>query len=193
MMDGNYLTDPLVFLIQVVFGLYTLVVMLRFLLQLVRADFYNPLSQFVVKVTSPLLRPLRKVIPGLGGLDLSSLLLAWLVKSVELLLIYLVSGFGLLVVQALVLAIPELLALTINIFLFSILILVVLSWISPVGHNPAVSLLSDLTAPIMEPVRRRMPPMGGLDLSPMVVMVGLILLKMLLVPPLEALARQLAA
>ncbi|MFM1892677.1 MAG: hypothetical protein RLZ44_1754 [Pseudomonadota bacterium] len=192
-MDGNYLTDPLVFLIQVVFGLYTLVVMLRFLLQLVRADFYNPLSQFVVKVTSPLLRPLRKVIPGLGGLDLSSLLLAWLVKSVELLLIYLVSGFGLLVAQALVLAIPELLALTINIFLFSILILVVLSWISPVGHNPAVSLLSDLTAPIMEPVRRRMPPMGGLDLSPMVVMVGLILLKMLLVPPLEALARQLAA
>lgn len=192
-MDGNYLTDPLVFLIQVVFGLYTLVVMLRFLLQLVRADFYNPLSQFVVKVTSPLLRPLRKVIPGLGGLDLSSLFLAWLVKSVELLLIYLVSGFGLLVVQALVLAIPELLELTINIFLFSILILVVLSWISPVGHNPAVSLLSDLTAPIMEPVRRRMPPMGGLDLSPMVVMVGLILLKMLLVPPLEALARQLVA
>jgi YggT family protein len=193
MMDSNYLTDPLVFLIQVVFGLYTLVVMLRFLLQLVRADFYNPLSQFVVKVTSPVLRPLRKVVPGLGGLDVSSLLLAWLVKSVELLLIYLVSGFGLLVLQALVLAIPELLALTINIFLFGILILVILSWVSPVGHNPAVSLLSDLTGPIMDPVRRRMPPMGGLDLSPMVVMVGLILLKMLLVPPLESLARQIAA
>lgn len=192
-MGSNYLTDPAVFLIQVVFGLFALIVMLRFLLQLMRADFYNPLSQFVVKATSPVLRPLRRVIPGVGGIDVSSLLLAWLVKTVELLLIYLVSGFGFLILQSLVLAIPELIALTINIFLFSILVLVILSWVSPSGHNPAYSLLHDLTAPLLTPVRDRLPPMGGLDLSPMVVMVGLVLLKMLLLPPLEALARQIVA
>jgi len=192
-MGSDYLSDPLVFLIQVVFGLYTLIVALRFLLQLVRADFYNPLSQFIVKATSPLLKPLRRVIPGFGGVDLSSLILAWLLKTVELLLIYLAKGFGLLLVPSLAVAIPELATLFINIYLFGILILVILSWVAPGGGNPAVILLYQLTAPLLEPVRRRMPEMGGLDLSPMVVMVGLVLLKMLLVPPLEVLARQLAA
>jgi YggT family protein len=191
-MDSGYLSDPVVFLIQVVFGLYTLIVVLRFLLQLVRADFYNPLSQFIVKATSPVLTPLRRVIPGVGGLDVSSLLLAWLLKTVELLLTYLVKGFGLLIGPALALAIPELVALVINIYLFGILILVILSWVAPGGGNPALILLYQLTAPLLEPVRRRMPDMGGLDLSPMVVMVGLVLLKMLLVPPLEGLARALA-
>jgi YggT family protein len=192
MMDSGYLSDPVVFLIQVVFGLYTLIVVLRFLLQLVRADFYNPLSQFIVKATSPVLTPLRRVIPGVGGLDVSSLLLAWLLKTVELLLTYLVKGFGFLIGPALALAIPELVTLVINIYLFGILILVILSWVAPGGGNPALILLYQLTAPLLEPVRRRMPEMGGLDLSPMVVMVGLVLLKMLLVPPLEGLARALA-
>jgi len=192
-MGSDYLSDPLVFLIQVVFGLYTLIVALRFLLQLVRADFYNPLSQFIVKATSPLLKPLRRVIPGVGGIDLSSLILAWLLKTFELMLIYLTKGFGLLLVPSLALAIPELVTLFINTYLFGILILVILSWVAPGGGNPAVILLYQLTAPLLEPVRRRMPEMGGLDLSPMVVMVGLVLLKMLLVPPLEVLARQLAA
>lgn len=190
-MDGGYLTNPAVFLIQVVFGLYALIVMLRFLLQLVRADFYNPLSQFVVKATSPALRPLRKFVPGLGGVDLSALLLAWLVKAAELLLIYLVSGFGLPILRSLALAIPGLIGLTINIYLFGILILVVLSWVNPGNRNPVVELIGDLTRPVLEPVRRSLPPMGGLDLSPMLVMVGLVLLQMLLLPPLEALARQL--
>ncbi|MEJ2575907.1 MAG: YggT family protein [Gammaproteobacteria bacterium] len=192
-MGSDYLSDPLVFLIQVVFGVYTLLVVLRFLLQLVRADFYNPLSQFIVKATTPALKPLRRVIPGVGGVDLSSLLLAWLLKTVEFLLIYLVKGFGFLLLPSLVVAIPELVTLVINIFLFGILILVILSWVAPGGGNPAVLLLYQLTGPLLEPVRRRMPEMGGLDLSPMVVMVGLVLLKMLLVPPLETLARQLAA
>ena len=192
-MDSSYMTNPIVFLVQVVFGIYTLIVLLRFLLQLVRADFYNPLSQFIVKATTPVLRPLRRYVPGIGGIDMSSLLLAWMLKTIELALIYLVSGLGFLLLQSIVLAIPELIALTINIFLFSILILVILSWVNPGGHNPAASLLYDLTSPLLTPVRRRMPNTGGLDLSPMVVMVALILLKMLIIPPLEVIASHIVA
>ncbi len=191
-MDSNYFTNPLVFLIQVIFELYLLVVMLRFLLQLFRADFYNPVSQFIVKATGPVLKPLRKVIPGFGGIDFSSLVLAWIIKSVELFLILLISGKGVMLAYPILQAIPGLLELVLNIFLFSILIIVILSWVSPGGYNPAIGLLQSLTEPVMRPVRRMLPPMGGLDLSPMAVMIALVLLKMLLLPPLEAIARQLA-
>jgi YggT family protein len=184
-MDSNYLITPLVFLIQVLFGAYTLVVMLRFLLQYVRADFYNPLSQFIVKVTSPVLHPLRRVIPSVGKMDVSSLVFAWLLKAVELILILLVMGHGLNLIGPLLWAIPELVMLTINIFLFSILILVIASWVAPGNYNPALSLLGSLTDPIMRPARRLIPPISGLDLSPMVVIIGLYLLEMLLIPPLR--------
>lgn len=186
-MDGNYLSNPLIFLVQVVFGLYALVVMLRFLLQLVRADFYNPLSQFIVKATTPVLNPLRRIIPGVGGKDVASLVLAWLVLAVQMLLILLIGGKGFAPVAALLLAVPELLELAINIFLYSILIMVVISWINPTGHNPAMSLLYSLTEPVMRPARRLIQPIGGIDLSPMLVMIGLVLLKMLLIPPVKAL------
>jgi YggT family protein len=187
MMGGSYLTNPLVFLIQVVFGAYILVVMLRFLLQWARADFYNPLSQFVVKATTPVLRPLRRIIPGVGGLDIASLFLMWILKSIELGLITAIAGINLNPLGALVWSLPELLALLINVYLVAILIQVVLSWVSPGGYNPAAALIHTLTAPLMRPAQRLIPPISGLDLSPMLVMVGLALLKMLLLPPLQML------
>ena len=82
-MGGDYLTQPAVFLVQVLFGLYATLVVLRFLLQLMRADFYNPVSQFIVRATKPLLNPLRRVIPGVSGMDIASLVLAWLVLGVQ--------------------------------------------------------------------------------------------------------------
>ena len=93
-MDSNYLTNPAVFLIQTLFGLYILLVVLRFLLQTTRADFYNPISQFIVKATAPVLKPLRRLIPGFAGVDLSSLVLAWLLKSLELMLVLSLAGVG---------------------------------------------------------------------------------------------------
>jgi YggT family protein len=191
-MDSSYFTNPLVFLVQVMFELYLLIVMLRFLLQLVRADFYNPVSQFIVKATGPVLTPLRRLVPAFGGMDTSSLLLAWVIKSVELFLIILISGKGTMLLYPIMLAIPGLLELTINIFLFSILILVILSWVSPGSYNPAIGLLNSLTEPVMRPARRIIPPMGGLDLSPMAVLIGLSLLQMLIIPPLEHVARMIA-
>jgi len=190
-MESSYFTNPLVFLVQVLFGLYAVIVMLRFLLQLVRADFYNPLSQFIVKATTPVLNPLRRVIPGVGGRDIASLVLAWLVLGIELLLVFLISGQGLQILASLLLAVPKLVELTINIFLFSILIQVILSWVNPGAHNPAVSVIHSLTEPLLAPARRWIPPMGGLDLSPMAVMIGLVLLEMLLIPPLQKLVLSL--
>lgn len=186
-MSGSYLTNPIVFLIQTLFGLYILAVLLRFLLQLARADFYNPISQFLVKATNPPLKLMRRIIPGLGGIDLASLVLAWLLKSIEILLILLVSGSAANLIAPLLWALPELVELVINIYFFGILIQVILSWVSPGNYNPAVALLHSLTAPVLRPAQKILPPMGGLDLSPMLVMIGLVLLKMLLLPPLRGL------
>ena len=185
-MDNSYLTNPAVFLIQTIFGLYVLVVVLRFLLQVTRADFYNPVSQFVVKVTSPVLRPLRRIIPGVAGIDLASLVLAWLLKSLELMLVVTVVGAGG-ALGALLWAIPELVDLVINILLVAIFVQVVLSWVNPGGYNPAAQLLDALTQPLLRPARTLLPAIGGLDLSPMLVVIGLVLLKMLLLPPLKLL------
>ncbi len=189
-MGDSYLTQPAVFLVQVLFGLYAALIVLRFLLQLVRADFYNPLSQFIVRATKPLLNPLRRFIPGVSGMDMAALVLAWFVLAVEQLAILGLAGVGLQPLAAALLAIPELISLIINIFLFAVLIQVIISWINPGSYNPAISLIHSLTEPMLGSVRRRMPEMGGLDLSPMVVMVGLVVLEMLLVPPLKDLIAQ---
>ena len=186
-MGDSYLTNPLVFLIQVIFGAYIMVVMLRFLLQLVKADFYNPVSQFVIKVTSPPLRPLRRIIPGIGGVDVSSIVLMWMLKSLELALIMVIGGLGTSLLPALAWSIPELISLFINVFLFAILIQVIISWVNPGGYNPIIGLLNSITEPLLGPARRIVPPISGLDLSPMLVMIGLMLLKMLLLPPLQSL------
>ncbi|MCU7891800.1 MAG: YggT family protein [Candidatus Thiodiazotropha sp. (ex Ustalcina ferruginea)] len=186
-MDSNYLTNPLVFLVQTLFGLYILAVLLRFLLQLARADFYNPISQFLVKVTNPPLKILRRIIPGIGGIDLSSIILAWLLKAIEILLILVISGSAVNLLGPIVWALPELVELMINIYLFAILIQVILSWVSPGSYNPASALLYSITGPVMRPAQKLLPPTGGIDLSPMLVMIGLVLLKMLLLPPLRGL------
>ncbi len=190
-MGSNYLTDPLAFLIQVIFDLMILVVMLRFILQLVRANFYNPISQFAVKMTTPLLRPLRRVIPGAGGIDIASIVLMILLKSLELILIMLVSGSGVQPLAAVAIALPELISLAINFFLIAILIQVVLSWVNPGSYSPATELIHSITSPLLRPAQRLIPPIGGIDLSPMAVLVGLQLLKMLVIPPLQMLTASL--
>jgi YggT family protein len=184
-MSSSYLTDPLVFLIQTLVGLYVAIVMLRFLLQVTQADFYNPISQFIVKVTTPMLRPVRQLIPGYGGLDLSSLVLAWLLKTAELAVVALIVGLDRSLLGAFLWSLPALASLTINIFLIAIIVRVILSWVNPDPYHPIAGLLDRLTEPLMRPAQRLMPPIGGLDLSPMLVMIGLVLVEMLLIPPLK--------
>jgi YggT family protein len=183
-MGSSYFTNPLEFLISTLIGLYITAVMLRFLLAMVRADFYNPLTQILVKLTNPALKPLRRFIPGFGGIDIASLLLMLALQMLALALITLLRGVSLHPVGLLLWAIAELLGLLLNIYMFSILIQVVLSWINPGGYNPAVSLIYSINEPLLAPARRLIPPLSGLDLSPVVVLLGLQLAKMLLLPPL---------
>ncbi|WPL16207.1 YGGT family protein [Thiorhodovibrio winogradskyi] len=186
-MGASYFTNPIIFLVKTLFGIYVTLLVLRFLLQWARADFHNPISQFVVKLTGPVLQPVRRFVPSIKGMDTSSLLVAWVVKSIELLVIALLLGASSLAWLAPLWAIPALVKLVLNLFLFAVLIRVILSWVNPDPYNPAVSLLGRLTDPLMLPARRLMPPIGGIDLSPMVVMIVLVVLQMLLLPPLLAL------
>jgi len=189
MMGSSYVTNPLEFLINTLFGLYILTVMLRFLLAVTGADFYNPVSQFLVKVTNPLLLPLRRVIPSIGKTDTSALLLMLSLQMVSFGLIALLRVGQVSIVSLLVLSVAELVGLFLNVLLFSILIQVVLSWVSPGTHNPVVSILYSITEPVMRPCRRLLPPISGIDLSPLVALIGIQLVKMLLLPPLQQLAQ----
>jgi YggT family protein len=169
-----------IFLVQTVFGFYVLAVMLRFLLQSVRADFYNPLVQFLVRITNPPLLPLRRIVPGYRGLDLASVVLAFALQLVEVLLVALLLGQPLGIGSLLLLTVMELLKLLINIYLWGIIIQVVLSWINPDPRHPAARVLAQLTAPLLRPAQRLLPPISGVDLSPMLVVVALIFLSLLL-------------
>ena len=169
-----------VFLIQTLFGFYILAVMLRFLLQCVRADFYNPLVQFLVRITNPPLLPLRRIIPGYRGLDLASIILAFVLQGVEVLLVTLLLGRPAGVGGWLLLTVAELLKLLINIYLWGVVIQAVMSWFNPDPHHPAARVLAQLTAPVLRPARRVLPPISGVDLSPMLVVVALIFISLLL-------------
>lgn len=190
-MDAGYLGNAGIFLVRVLFGLYILAVLLRLLLQLVRAEFYNPFSQFIVKITNPLLVPLRRVIPGLGGVDVASIVLLISLQMLEIALIGLMAGFDFNLPGLLVLATGELLGLLINVFFYAILIQAILSWVSPGSYNPMTSLLYSLNAPILRPAQRLIPPVSGIDLSPLVVLIALQLLHMLLVVPVVQVGQQL--
>jgi len=190
----SYLGNAGVFLVNVLFGFFEVLVAVRLLMQHVRADFYNPLAQFVVKATNPLLRPLRRVIPPLGRFDSASLVLWLLLTVVELSLITLLIGRPFPAPAGLLLwSLADMLNLLIWIWLFYIFVLAIASWINPGSYNPALAIMDRISEPVLKPVRRLLPPMGGLDLSPMLAILALYLAQMLLVAPLRDLAFRLAA
>ncbi|MDU9389560.1 YggT family protein [Pseudomonas japonica] len=180
-------STALVFILQTIGSLYLLVIMLRFILQLVRADFYNPLSQFAVRATQPLLKPMRRVIPSLFGLDMSSLLLAVIVQmllmSVILLLLYGTAGNP---VQLLIWSLIGVTALFLNIFFYALIVSVILSWVAPGSHNPGAELINQICDPFLAPFRRILPNLGGLDISPILAFMALKLIDMLVINNLAA-------
>lgn len=170
--------EALIYIVQTLGSLYLLIVLLRFILQLVRADFYNPLSQFTVKATQPLLKPLRRIIPGFGGLDLASLALAILVQLVLMVLVILIAGANPAAVglQLLVWAIIAVTSLFLKIFFFAMIISVILSWVAPGSYNPGAQLVNQICEPLLAPFRRLLPNLGGLDISPIFAFIALNLL-----------------
>jgi YggT family protein len=160
--------EALVYIIQTLGSLYLLIVLLRFILQLVRADFYNPLSQFIVRATQPLLRPMRRVIPSLAGLDMSSLLLAILIQLLLMIVTLTLMGYGVggFLVQLLIWSILSITSLFLKVFFFALIVSVILSWVAPHSYNPAAQLVHQLCEPLLAPFRRLLPNLGGLDISP---------------------------
>lgn len=187
-MGSSYVTNPLEFLINTLFGLYILTIMLRFLLAVVRADFYNPISQFLVKVTNPPLLLLRRLIPSIGKIDTSALVLMLLLQMLSFLLIAVLRGGQFSVAVLFILSIEELVSLFLNVFLFAIFIQVILSWVGQGTYNPAVSLLYSLTEPVLRPCRRLIPPVSGIDLSPLLALIAIQLAKYLILPIIHQLA-----
>ena len=160
------------YLIQTLLSLYLLAMLLRFLLQLVRADFYNPICQFLVKITNPLVVPLRKVIPGFAGLDMASLLLAILLQLGGIIALLLINGLGLPnILLLLTWSLLGVIGLLVNIYFFALLAMIILSWVAPGSNHPAIYLLFQITEPVMAPFRKALPPMGGMDFSPILVFI----------------------
>ena len=168
-----------IFLINTLFDLYLMVVILRIWLQLAKADFYNPLSQFVVKATHPLVAPMRRVLPAMGSLDTASLVLAILVVVAKLVAMSLVAGATMDPVVIGVLSLVTVLKKAGFMLFWMLIIRAILSWFNN-GYNPIVMVIEQLTEPVMAPVRRIIPPLGGLDLSVMLVLIGMNFLNLLL-------------
>lgn len=185
MTGAPYLNNAGIFLIETAFGLYILALMLRFLLQWVRADFYNPLVQFLVKLTNPPLLPLRRWIPGLFGLDMAAVVLMFALQALEWCLVLGLGGLPIGVAGLLVLTVAELAGRLVNVFLWGVIIQALMSWFVRDPYNPLYALVNRLTAPVLRPAGRLLPPLGGVDLSPILVLVGLQLVLMLLVAPLR--------
>lgn len=182
-------TNALLFLVNTVFGLFVVALLLRFYLQWARAAYRNPLTQFLQALTDFMVKPARRVIPGLWGLDLATFALAWLLQTLELLVVLQIQGrgFGPTVWATLLMMALLALVLLIKIFLYIIMVAVfaqvICSWFSLSG--PIVPVLDSMTRPFLRAFQRRIPPIGNMDLSPLFLLVVIQLLLMLPVAWLE--------
>ncbi len=182
------LVEALIYIIQTLGSLYLLIVLLRFILQLVRADFYNPLSQLTVKATQPLLKPLRRFIPSIAGLDTASLVLAVLVQLLLMVVTLSLMGFNPVSVipQLLVWSLIGVTSLFLKVFFFALIVSVILSWVAPGSYNPGAQLVNQLCEPLLAPFRKLLPNLGGLDISPIFAFIALNLLDRFVIGKLAA-------
>ncbi|KAF2409345.1 YggT family protein [Pseudomonas antarctica] len=176
------LNDAAIFIIQTLGSLYLLIVLMRFILQLVRANFYNPLCQFVVKATQPLLKPLRRVVPSLFGLDMSSLVLALLLQILLFVVILMLNGYQAFTPLLLPWGLIGIFSLCLKIIFWSMIISVILSWVAPGSRSPGAELVSQITEPVLAPFRRLIPNLGGLDISPIFAFIAIQLLQSWVIP-----------
>ncbi len=169
--------NPFVFLIDILFHLYTVILMLRLILQWAGADFYNPVSQFIVKITNPLVKPLRRIIPGFFGIDFATLVLIFALTTIKILIVYSLSGYNLFSGLLIITIVLEVVDLLLNIFLFAIIIQALLSWVNPDPYNPVVALLNSLTWPILKHFRKLIPPISGFDISPIFAIISIMFIQ----------------
>lgn len=176
------LTAALVFIVNAIAQLYLFVLLLRLLLPWLGADFRNPIAQAILKVTSPVVVPLRRIIPPVGRIDTATILVAFIVQYITIVVLLMIMGILELATFAsiAITTVVNLLILVLNLFVFAIIIRVILSWISPGGYNPAIAIIHSLTDRILLPFRRIIPPLGGLDLSPLFAIILLSALRIVI-------------
>jgi YggT family protein len=190
-MDASYLLSPVIFVTDTLFSFYIVIVLLRFLGQWVATDFHNPLFQFAIRLTHPVLRPLRRLIPPIGRVDSAALVLMVALQIVDDALLALLQtgeiGDG---GQLLLGSLARWLELVLNAWIFMILVHAAMSWFGTGHYHPANAFLRDVTGPLLRPARRVLPPLGGVDLSPLLALLALLALQVvkMLVLPLLAVA-----
>ena len=169
------------YLIQMFLGLYVVTLLVRFLMQVSRADYYNPISQAIVKITDPAIRPLRPLLPTVRGINFATLFVAYIVQLVAVMLVMYLHGYPLFYPIYLAWVLVGMLSMILNIYFFALIIMVIASWIAPYSNHPALVLIHQLTEPICAPARRIIPPMGGLDFSIMLVFAAIYVINNYLV------------
>ncbi len=189
----NPFSNAGLFLVQSIFDLYIFILLLRVVLQWVNTDINNPLFILVAKLTNPPLRPICRIIPNVHGIDFAAI---FLLLGLEIIKITFLLGLQLNTLPHLMgialLGFADLLNQLINIFFYAIIALTILSWISPLTHGPLIEILVRISEPLLKPIRGILPPISGLDFSPLILILGLKLLSILLVHPLTQIGTNLA-
>ena len=166
-------TNAIVFIVDTLAQLYLFLLLLRLWLPWLGADFRNPIAQAILKLTSPVVVPIRRIVPPIGKLDTATVLVAFIIQYITIVVVLMIlgasAGFAPIALTALV----NLVLLSLRLFTFAIIVRVVLSWIAPAGYNPALAIIHTLTERILQPFRRVIPPLGGLDLSPLFAIIAL--------------------
>jgi len=160
------LTSAIVFIIDSIAQLYLLVLLLRFWLPWLGADFRNPLAQAILRLTSPVVIPVRRIVPSVGRLDTATVLVAFIIEYLVLLILVAITQRTAGIMDLTITALANLVVLSLRLFVFAIIVRIILSWVSPGGYNPATAIIHTLTEPLLRPFRRIIPPLGGLDISP---------------------------
>lgn len=178
-MSGS-VVNAFAFLIETLLNLYLAVLLMRVLLEAVEADYYNPVCQVLLKVTQPLVGPLSKLIPSIGPINTAAIVLLFVIQTIAVLLIGAISGQAIGPFLALWIATLALVRLLLMMYLVLIIVEVILSWVGGGMRHPIIPLIYQLTRPVLAPIRRVVPPLAGIDLSPLIAIIGIQFLMILI-------------
>jgi len=183
MMPSGYFSNPIIFLIEALFGLYMAIVALRIIMQWAEWEYHNPVVTMIIRATQVPVKFLRRFIPAVGRWDTATIILLLLLAMLKLLLTSLLQAGLPQPVSFILFLLADVFSLFITLFSVSIIVEVILSWLSPQGsYNPITPLITRMNAPILRPIRQLLPAMGGLDLSPLIALLGLQIISMLVMP-----------
>ena len=178
-MSGS-VVNAFAFLIETLLNLYLAVLLMRVLLEAVGADYYNPVCQVLLKITQPLVGPLSKLIPSIGNVNIAAIVLLFVLQTVGVLLMAAISGLAIGSFEALWIAALSLVRLLLMLYLVLIIVEVIMSWVGGGMRHPIIPLIYQLTRPVLAPIRRVVPPLAGIDLSPLVAIIGIQFLMILI-------------